>query len=98
MNIWKSKNTIRKNLRKSVQDLEPGAFEDLIKIAPSFYGSLVYQRTEAKKFTEDMDLKKAFEEKNTGILKKLLEEKIKAVEAYQKNHSNESLYKEIKPL
>lgn len=84
--------------KKAAKNLEPGAFEDLIKIAPSFYGSLVYQRTEAKKFTEDMDLKKAFEEKNTGILKKLLEEKIKAVEAYQKNHSNESLYKEIKPF
>lgn len=84
--------------KKAVKYLEPVASEDLIKIAPSFYGSLVYQRTEAKKFTEDMDLKKAFEEKNTGILKKLLEEKIKAVEAYQKNHSNESLYKEIKPF
>ena len=86
------------SFRKSVQDLEPGAFEDLIKIAPSFYGSLVYQRTEDKKFTEDMDIKRAFEEKNRQILKNLLEEKIKAVEAYQKNHSNESLYKEIKPF
>lgn len=84
--------------KKAVKELESGGFEDLIKIAPSFYGSLVYQRTEAKKFTEDMEIKKAFEEKNTGILKKLLEEKIKAVEAYQKNHSNESLYKEIKPF
>ena len=84
--------------KKAAKYLEPGAFEDLIKIAPSFYGSLVYQRTGAKKFTEDMDLKKAFEEKNTGILKKLLEEKIKATESYKKNHSNESLYKEIKPF
>lgn len=86
------------SFRKSVQDLEPGAFEDLIKIAPSFYGSLVYQRTEDKKFTEDMDIKRAFEEKNRQILKNLLEEKIKAIESYQKNHTNDALYKEIKPF
>lgn len=49
---------------KAVKVLEPGAFEDLIKVAPSFYGSLVYQRTRSKKFTEDMEIKKAFEEKN----------------------------------
>ena len=84
--------------RKAAKNLEPGAFEDLIKIAPSFYGSLVYQRTEAKKFTEDMDLKKAFEEKNTEILKKLLEEKIKAIESYKKNQANQALYKEINPF
>lgn len=84
--------------KKAVKYLEPVAFEDLIKIAPSFYGSLVYQRTGAKKFTEDMDLKKAFEEKNTEILKKLLEEKIKAIESYKKNQANQALYKEINPF
>ena len=84
--------------RKAVKYLDQTAFKDLIKIAPSFYGSLVYQRAEAKKFTEDMDLKKAFEEKDRQGLKNLLEEKIKAADAYQKNHSNESLFKEIKPF
>ncbi|MBP2015252.1 beta-N-acetylglucosaminidase domain-containing protein [Anaerococcus degeneri] len=84
--------------KKAVKYLEPVASEDLIKIAPSFYGSLVYQRTGTKKFTEDMDLKKAFEEKNTEILKKLLEEKIKAIESYKKNQANQALYKEINPF
>ena len=84
--------------KKAVKYLEPVASEDLIKIDPSFYGSLVYQRTGTKKFTEDMDLKKAFEEKNTEILKKLLEEKIKAIESYKKNQANQALYKEINPF
>lgn len=84
--------------KKAVKKIEPGGFEDLIKIAPSFYGSLVYQRTEAKKFTEDMDLKKAFEQKDRQRLKKLLEENIKAIESYKKNQANQALYKEIKPF
>lgn len=84
--------------KKAAEYLEPVASEDLIKIAPSFYGSLVYQRTGTKKFTEDMDLKKAFEEKNAEILKKLLEEKIKAIESYKKNQANQALYKEINPF
>lgn len=84
--------------KKALKDLEPSAFKDLIKIAPSFYSSLVYERTESKKFTEDYEIKAAFNEENTEKLKKLLEEKLKRIENYQKNYSNEALYKEIKPF
>ncbi|WP_311481796.1 beta-N-acetylglucosaminidase domain-containing protein [uncultured Anaerococcus sp.] len=84
--------------KKAIKFLEPIDCEDLIKIAPSFYGSLVYERTEGKKFTEDMEIKKAFEEKDRELLRNLLEEKIKAAESYKKNHANEDLYKEINPF
>lgn len=59
---------------------------------------MVYERTESKKFTEDYEIKAAFNEENTEKLKKLLEEKLKRIENYQKNYSNEALYKEIKPF
>lgn len=85
-------------LKKAIEFLEPKASGALIKIAPSFYGSLVYERTEDKQFTEDMEIKKAFEEKNTEKLRNLLEEKISAIENYRTNHANEDLYREIKPF
>ena len=85
-------------LKKAIEFLEPKASGALIKIAPSFYGSLVYERTEDKQFTEDMEIKKAFEEKNTEKLKNLLEDKISAIENYRTNHANEDLYREIKPF
>lgn len=85
-------------LKKAIEFLEPKASGALIKIAPSFYGSLVYERTEDKQFTEDMEIKKAFEEKNKEKLKNLLEEKISAIENYRTNHANEDLYREIKPF
>ena len=59
---------------------------------------MVYERTESKKFTEDYEIKAAFNEENTEKLKKLLEEKLKRIENHQKNYSNEALYKEIKPF
>ena len=85
-------------LKKAIEFLEPKASGTLIKIGPSFYGSLVYERTEDKQFTEDMEIKKAFEEKNTEKLKNLLEDKISAIENYRTNHANEDLYREIKPF
>lgn len=85
-------------LKKAIEFLEPKASGALIKIAPSFYGSLVYERTEDKQFTEDMEIKKAFEEKNTEKLKNLLEDKISAIGFYKINHANEYLYREIKPF
>lgn len=84
--------------RKAVDFLEPKASGALIKIASSFYGSLVYQRTVAKQFTEDMEIKKAFEEINKEKLKNHLEDKISAIENYRTNHANEDLYREIKPF
>ena len=83
---------------KALKYLEPTAWKELVEISPSFYGSLVYERTEGKKFTEDKEIKAAFDEENTEKLKKLLGEKVEAVESYQKNYSNENLYKEIKPF
>ena len=87
-----------KAFKEALKYLEPASWEDLLEIAPSFYGSLVYERTESKKFTEDSEIKAAFDEKNTEKLKKLLGEKVEAVESYQKNYSNKNLYKEIKPF
>lgn len=82
----------------ATKHLEPASWEALLKIAPSFYGSLVYERTKDKKFTEDGEIKKSFDEKNTEKLKKLLVEKLKAIENYKTNYSNENLYKEINPF
>ena len=85
-------------LKKAIEFLEPKASGALIKIAPSFYGSLVYERTDSKQFTEDMEIKKASEEKNKEKLKNLLEDKISAIENYRTNNANEDLYREIKPF
>lgn len=80
----------------AVKYLEPKAYEDLIEIAPSFYGSLVYERTESKKNTEDMKIKKAYDLGDFNNLRLLLEKKIGAIENYQKNHTNKALFDEIK--
>ncbi len=87
-----------KAFKEALKYIEVACFEDLEIIAPSFYGSLVYERTKDNKLREDLEIKAAFDEKNTEKLKKLLEEKIKAIEPYQNNYSNKALYKEIKPF
>lgn len=83
---------------KAINFLEPKASEDLFELASSFCGSLVYERTEGKKFSEDREIKRAFDQKDLKTLNNLLGEKIKAAEYYQKNHANEDLYREIKPF
>lgn len=87
-----------KAFKEALKYIEVACFEDLEIIAPSFYGSLVYERTKDKKLREDWEIKAAFDEKNTEKLKKLLVEKIKAIETYQNNYSNKALYREIKPF
>ena len=82
--------------RDAVKYLESKAYEDLIEIAPSFYGSLVYERTESKKNTEDMEIKKAYDLGDFENLRSLLAKKIGAIENYQKNHTNKALFDEIK--
>ena len=83
---------------KALKYLEPTAWKELVEISPSFYGSLVYERSLNKKFTEDMEIKSAYEEKNHEALKNLLERKIKAIVSYQENHSNKELNKELSPF
>lgn len=83
---------------EAIKYLENKAYKDLGEISKSFHGSLVYERNKDKKFTEDAEIKIAFDEKNTKKLKNLLEKKIKTIENYQKNHSNQDLYDEIKPF
>lgn len=83
---------------KAINFLEPKASGDLFELASSFCGSLVYERIEGKKFSEDREIKRAFDQKDLKILNYLLGEKIKAAEYYQKNHANEDLYREIKPF
>ena len=83
---------------KAINFLESKASGDLIELASSFCGSLVYERTEGKKFSEDREIKRAFDEKDLKTLKNLLGEKVKAAESYQNNHANEDLYKEIQPF
>lgn len=87
-----------KVFKDAIKYLEIGTYKDLSEISKSFYGSLVYERTKVKKFTEDVEIKNAFDDKNTEKLKNLLEEKIKIIDNYQKNYSNQELFDEVKPF
>lgn len=80
----------------AVRYIETQAYEDLIEIAPSFYGSLVYERSQNKTFLEDMEIKKAYDLGNFENLRSLLEKKKKAIDNYCKNHINKELFDEIK--
>ncbi len=82
--------------KDSMKFLEPKAYEDLLEIAPSFYGSLVYERSQNKAFLEDMEIKKAYDLGNFENLRSLLEKKRDAIENYKKNHTNKALFDEIK--
>lgn len=77
--------------------LDKENLEALLKISDSFFGSLVYERQEDKKYREDMEIAGAYEAKDMGKVEKLLGEKLRAIDLYQKSYKNQALYEDLAP-
>lgn len=86
------------SFKKALAYVDPKVDCDLLIIADSFFGSGVYDRFVDKKYLEDGNISKAYENEDHEKLKGLIEEKKKAIDSYFNNFSNEKLYKEVRPF
>lgn len=71
---------------------------DILDLAPSFFASLVYERSDQKLYLADDDLIKAHQAKDMAKFRNLLEKKKKSIDSIRKNHTNKALYGESSPF
>lgn len=84
--------------KKALAYVDGNVKDELFIIANSFFGSGVYDRCKEKKYLEDQEIFKVYEKGDFEKLSYLIEEKIKGIDSYFENYSNQKLYEEVRPF
>ena len=85
-----------KSFKNALSYVDKPVADELFVISNSFFGSGVYDRYEDKKYFEDGEISKAYEDKDFEKLEDLIDQKIEAIDSYFKNYENEKLYEEVR--
>ena len=85
-----------KSFKDALSYVDKAVASELFIISNSFFGSGVYDRFEDKKYFEDGEIAKAYQDKDFKKLEELIDEKIGAIDSYFKNYENKKLYEEVK--
>ena len=85
-----------KSFKAALSYVDNKVADDLYVISDSFFGSGVYDRFTERKYQEDGEILKAYQDNDYKRLEALIDKKLGAIDSYFKNYTNEKLYEEVK--